>query len=205
MHPKLGEHQTFALRADAPRRASVNERSGTDVLVPGNLYQFALDAKAAGAYLMQTATAVVAALRPFDDTLDPQRLAEEASSSAGPMNLITLRQSDRDQVAAVLGERPGLVITPQAELLPTDDHFAPAIIGEVKKAVVNDLDGQAGWRVVTRQPERRGCRRSQRGARRARAVGHDQPGPRRPGRRAERRQRDCGQEGDDRRDQAVDR
>ena len=149
LHPKLGEHQTFALRSDAPRRASVNERSGTDVLVPGNLYHFALDAKAAGAYLMTTSTAVADALRPFDDTLDPQRLAEQASSSDGPLGLITLRQADRDQVAAVLGNRPGLVITPQAELLPTDDHFAPAIIGEVKKAVVNDLDGQAGWRVVS--------------------------------------------------------
>ncbi len=149
MHPKLGEHQTFALRADPPRRASVNERSGTDVLVPGNLYHFALDARSAGASLMSTATAVADALRPFDDTLDPQRLAEEASSSPGPLSLITLRQSDRDQVAAVLGERPGLVITPQAELLPTDESFAPAIITEVKKAVVDDLDGQAGWRIVT--------------------------------------------------------
>jgi cell division protein FtsI/penicillin-binding protein 2 len=149
LHPKLGEHQTFALRADPPRRASVNERSGTDVLVPGNLYHFSLDAKLAGAYLMTTATAVVDALRPFDNTLDPQRLAEEASSSPGPLSLITLRQSDRDQVAAVLGERPGLVITPQAELLPTDETFAPAIISEVKKAVVDDLDGQAGWRVVS--------------------------------------------------------
>ena len=64
LHPKLGEHQTFALRSDPPRRASVNERSGTDVLVPGNLYHFALDAKAAGAYLMTTATAVADALRP---------------------------------------------------------------------------------------------------------------------------------------------
>ena len=149
LHPKLGEHQTFALRADPPRRASVNERSGTDVLVPGNLYHFSLDAKLAGAYLMTTATAVVDALRPFDNTLDPQRLAEEASSTPGPLSLITLRQSDRDQVAAVLGERPGLVITPQAELLPTDETFAPAIISEVKKAVVDDLDGQAGWRVVS--------------------------------------------------------
>ena len=70
LHPKLGEHQTFALRSDPPRRASVNERSGTDVLVPGNLYHFALDAKAAGAYLMTTATAVADALRPFDDTMD---------------------------------------------------------------------------------------------------------------------------------------
>jgi cell division protein FtsI/penicillin-binding protein 2 len=65
------------------------------------------------------------------------------------LSLITLRESDRDQVAAVLGNRPGLVITPQAELLPTDEHFAPAIIGDVKKAVVNDLDGRAGWRVVS--------------------------------------------------------
>ena len=149
LHPKLGEHQTFALRADPPRRASVNERGGSDVLVPGNLYHVALDARLAGAYLMTTATAVVDALRPFDNTLDPQRLAEEASSSPGPLSLITLRQSDRDQVGAVLGERPGLVITPQAELLPTDEGFAPAIISEVKKAVVNDLDGQAGWRVVS--------------------------------------------------------
>ena len=149
LHPKLGEHQTFALRSDPPRRASVYERSGSDVLVPGNLYHFALDAKAAGAYLMTTAIAVAEALRPFDDTMDAQRLAEESSSSAQPLSLITLRQSDRDQVAAVLGERPGLVITPQAELLPTDEHFAPAIISEVKKSVVDDLDGQAGWRVVS--------------------------------------------------------
>ncbi len=40
-------------------------------------------------------------------------------------------------------------ITPQAELLPTDETFAPAIINEVKKAVVDELDGQAGWRVVS--------------------------------------------------------
>jgi Penicillin binding protein transpeptidase domain/NTF2-like N-terminal transpeptidase domain len=149
LHPKLGEHQTFALRSDPPRRAAVNERGGSDVLVPGNLYHFSLDAKAAGAYLMTTATAVVDALRPFDDTLDPQRLAEEASSSKDPLSLITLRQSDRDQVAGVLGDRPGLVITPQAELMPTDDNFAPAIISEVKKTVVNELDGQAGWSVVS--------------------------------------------------------
>ena len=42
-----------------------------------------------------------------------------------------------------------MVITLQAELLPTDEQFAPAIISEVKKAVINDLDGQAGWRVVS--------------------------------------------------------
>ncbi len=149
LHPKLGEHQTFALRADPPPRASVNERGGTDVLVPGNLYNYALDAKSAGAALMTTTRAVVDALRPFDNTLDPQRLAEQASSSKDPLSLITLRQFDHDRLAPAIAALPGVVVTPQAELLPTDDTFAPSIISEVKKAVIDELDGQAGWRVVT--------------------------------------------------------
>jgi hypothetical protein len=149
LHPRLGEHQTFALRADAPRRASVNERGGTDVLVPGKLYHYMLDAKSAGGALMPTARAVVDALRPFDNTLDPQRLAEQASSSKDPLSLITLRQSDNDRVAGAIGALPGVVVTPQAELLPTDDSFAPDIVSQVKNAVVDELDGEAGWRVVT--------------------------------------------------------
>ena len=150
LHPNLGEHQRFALRADPPPRASVNERGGTDVLVPGYLYHYALDAKAAklgGGGLMATAIAVADALRPFDPTIDPQTLAEQASSSDKPLDLITLRQADRDKVAAAIGNRQGVVITPQPELLPTDDRFAPAIIDQVKKSVVNELDGEAGWRV----------------------------------------------------------
>jgi hypothetical protein len=149
LHPRLGEHQTFALRADPPRRASVNERGGTDVLVPGYLYHYALDAKSAGSALMPTARTVADALRPFDNTLDPQRLAEQASSSKDPLSLITLRQSDHDRVAGAIGALPGVVVTPQAELLPTDDSFAPEIVNQVKSAVVDELDGQAGWRVLT--------------------------------------------------------
>src|SRR5215217_4951049 len=149
LHPRLGEHQTFALRADAPRRASVNERGGTDVLVPGNLYHYTLDANAAGGALMPNARAVADALRPFDNAMDAQLLAEQASSSKEPLSLITLRQSDHDRVAAAVGALPGVVVTPQAELLPTDDSFAPGIVTQVKNAVVDELDGQAGWRVVS--------------------------------------------------------
>jgi hypothetical protein len=149
LHPRLGEHQTFALRADAPRRASVNERGGSDVLVPGYLYHYALDAKAAGGALMPTARAVVDTLRPFDNTLEPQVLAEQASSSKDPLSLITLRQSDHDKVSGAIGQLPGVVITPQAEMLPTDDSFAPDIVNQVKNTVLDELDGQAGWRIVT--------------------------------------------------------
>lgn len=149
LHPRLGENQSFALRADPPPRASVNERGGTNVLVPGYRYHLALDAKAAGAELMATSRVVADALRPFDPTIDAQRLAEQASSMAEPMSLITLNQADHDRVAGVLAPRPGVVITPQPDMLPTNDRFAPAIINEVKKEVADDLDGRSGWRVVT--------------------------------------------------------
>ncbi|MBJ7462204.1 MAG: penicillin-binding transpeptidase domain-containing protein [Mycolicibacterium sp.] len=149
LHPGLGANQTLALRADPPGRASVNERGGSDVLVPGYLYHYALDARAAGAELMPTARAVADALRPFDNTMDAQRLAEEASSRTTPLSLITLRKSDYDRVFPAIANRPGVVITPQPEMLATDDTFAPAIVTEVKKAVTQDLVGEPGWRVVS--------------------------------------------------------
>jgi hypothetical protein len=149
LHPKLGENQTLQLRSEAPRRASVNELGGSDVLVPGNLYHYQLDAAQAGRALISTARAVTDALRPFDNTLDPQRLAEEASSTPGALSLVTLNKDDNDRLAPAIGALPGVVITPQADLLPTNPEFAPAIINQVKKAVIDELDGDAGWRVVS--------------------------------------------------------
>jgi hypothetical protein len=149
LHPKLGENQTLELRADPAPRASVNEVGGTDVLVPGRLYHYGLDAALAGADLMPTARSVVEALRPYDDSLDPQRLAEQASANNGPLGLITLRKDDSDTVAAAIGGLPGVVLNPQAALLPTDDSFAPEVIGQVKNAVDTQLDGKAGWQVFS--------------------------------------------------------
>lgn len=150
LHPKLGENQTFALQSTPAQRASVNEASGTNVLVPGYLYHYALDAKLAGPDLMRTAQAVIGALHPFDETFnDPQALAEEASSLTGPRDLITLRRDDHNRVAPLIGELPGVVVTPLAELMPTDAKFAPALVNQVKQVVVDDLDGESGWRVVT--------------------------------------------------------
>jgi len=149
LHPKLGEHQMFSLRADAPRRATVNEAGGTEVLVPGNTFRYQLDAKKAGPALMATARVVADVLRQFDDTLNPQLLAERASSSTRPLDLITLRPADRDRVSGVLDALPGVVVAPQAAMLPTDDRFAPALVGEVKKTVLDQLDGESGWRVVS--------------------------------------------------------
>ena len=150
LHPQLGEHQTFALRADPPRRASVNELGGSDVLAPGYVYHYTLDASQAGPALIGTVHAIVDVLRPFNDALnDPQLLAEQASSATQPVDLATLHPDDNDKIFPAIGRLPGIVVTPQAAILPTDPHFAPAVMGQVKKAVMDQLDGQAGWRVVS--------------------------------------------------------
>lgn len=150
LHPKLGEHQTFALRADRPQRASVNELGGSDVLVPGFLYHYSLDATQAGPALAGTVHALVDALRPFNAALnDPQLIAEQASSSTHAVDLVTLHPDDNDKVFPAIGRLPGIVVTPQPEMLPTDPHFAPSVIAAVKKSVADQLDGQAGWRVVS--------------------------------------------------------
>lgn len=153
LHPRLGEHQTFALRADRPRRASVNELGGSDVLTPGFRYHYTLDASKAGPpqSLSFTTHSIVDVLRPFNDALtDPQLLAEEASSTPHQVDLgVTLLPADNDKVFPVIGRLPGIVVTPQADMLATDPRFAPAVVNEVKKAVIDELDGQAGWRVVS--------------------------------------------------------
>ncbi|ORW71050.1 penicillin-binding transpeptidase domain-containing protein [Mycobacterium saskatchewanense] len=153
LHPKLGEHQTFALRSDPPRRASVNELGGSDVLAPGYLYHYTLDATQAGSglALIGTAHAVVDVLHPFNNALgDPQLLAEQASSATQPVDLgVTLKPDDNDKVFPLIGKLPGVVVTPIADMLPSDPRFAPAVVAAVKKAVIDQLDGQAGWRVVS--------------------------------------------------------
>ena len=187
LHPRLGEHQTLALRADAPKRASVNEVGGTDVLAPGYLYHYTLDASQAGAFLISTARSVVNVLHPFDDTLnDPQRLAEQASGTGKPVDLITLRVNDNNRIAPALGTLPGVVITPQAELLPTDYNFAPALINQVKKSVIEQLDGEAGWRVVSINQNNVDLAVLHEVRSLVRSSGVDQPGPVDPERRAAR-------------------
>ena len=82
--------------------------------------------------------------------MDAQRLAEKASSSTRPLNLITLRQADHDRVhGARSATGPASSSRRRPKCCATDDRFAPAIINEVKKSVVDELDGEAGWRVVS--------------------------------------------------------
>lgn len=148
IHPGLGETQTMVLRATAPPRARVNERSGTDVLVPGVVYRVKIDADEAE-NVVSSATGLVRILAPFAPGLSAQSIVESATSTDGEYPVLLLRDEDYQAVAAPLAALSGVSVTDESDLVSTDRTFAPDLVSQVKKAVIDDVDGKAGWSVVT--------------------------------------------------------
>lgn len=148
IHPGLGETQTMALRSTAPPRARVNERSGTDVLVPGVVYRIKIDADEA-ANVVESATRLVEILEPLAPGLSAQSIVESATSIDGEYPVALLREEDYRSVAAPLSALSGVSISDESDLVSTDRTFAPDLVSQVKKAVIDEVDGQAGWSVVT--------------------------------------------------------
>ncbi|MHA4849402.1 penicillin-binding transpeptidase domain-containing protein [Rhodococcus sp. MSC1_016] len=148
IHPRLGDRQTMSLRSTAAPRARVNEHSGSDVLVPGVVYRVKFDAGESG-NVISTAQGLAAALSPFDTTLTAQSIAESATAVEGDYLVTRLRSEDYERVAGVLGALPGVSVSDEADLVATDRTFAPDLVGQVKKTVIDEVDGKAGWSVVT--------------------------------------------------------
>ncbi|WP_072687578.1 penicillin-binding transpeptidase domain-containing protein [Rhodococcus marinonascens] len=148
VHPRLGDRQTMSLRTVAAPRARVNEHSGSDVLVPGVVYRVKFDATESG-NVIRSAQSLASTLATFDSTLTAQSIAESATAVNGDYLVTRLRLEDYDRVAGVLGGIPGVTVSDEADLVATDRTFAPDLIGQVKKTVIDEVDGEAGWSVVT--------------------------------------------------------
>lgn len=148
IHPKLGDTQTMSLRSTAAPRARVNERSGTDVLVPGVVHRIKFDAAEAN-NVVASATALSTLLTPFDASITAQSIVESATSVDGDYPVVLLRDSDYQPISAALTEIPGVTASDESDLVSTDPTFAPDLVGQIKKAVIDEVDGKAGWSVVT--------------------------------------------------------
>jgi cell division protein FtsI/penicillin-binding protein 2 len=153
VHPKLGGNQTMRLQTLDAQRAAVRESDGTNVLVPGTVYEVRFDAAVAAdsGAVVPTATTLANVLGRFAP-MSAQAIAEQATGLGGQYSVITLSQRDFDQVRDQLAGLPGVTTTDQADLVAADPKFAPALLAEVKKEVSADLNGKAGWRVVSVNP-----------------------------------------------------
>lgn len=148
IHPKLGDTQTMALRSTAAPRARVNERSGTDVLVPGVVHRITFDA-AEASNVVASATALSTLLAPFDASITAQSIVESATSVDGAYPVASIRESDFESISAALTSISGVGTSDESDLVSTDPTFAPDLVSQVKKAVIDEVDGKAGWSVVT--------------------------------------------------------
>ncbi|RDI65043.1 cell division protein FtsI/penicillin-binding protein 2 [Nocardia pseudobrasiliensis] len=146
VHPKLGDTQTMELRATPAPRARVNERAGSDVLVPGVVHRISFttsgvsDPGAVAAELAQ-------ALGRFDAKLTAESIRNGAA--AGAYTVAVLSDWEFDQLDPELLALPGVGVDKQWDLVVTDRTFAPDLMTQVRKTVIDEVDGKAGWSVVT--------------------------------------------------------
>ncbi len=148
IHPKLGDTQTMQLRDIPASRARVNERSGTDVLIPGVVHRimFALVDATDPSY---TAGALATALNQFDNTVTTRSILATAAKSRRAYTVALLTDWEYDQVGDDLLGLPGVSTTSEWDLVPTDRTFAPDLTTQVRKTVIDEVSGKSGWDVVT--------------------------------------------------------
>ncbi|GGN71070.1 penicillin-binding transpeptidase domain-containing protein [Nocardia rhizosphaerihabitans] len=150
IHPKLGDTQTLELRTAPAPRARVNESAGSDVLVPGKVSRVRFDvAKAADPD--RVAGALAAALSRIDPVAyTPQSILTAARKAEGPYSVILLNEYEAETIGGELIGLPGVTLTQEWDMVPTDRKFAPDLLTQVRKTVIAEVDGKAGWSVVTR-------------------------------------------------------
>ncbi|WP_280235381.1 penicillin-binding transpeptidase domain-containing protein [Nocardia cyriacigeorgica] len=147
IHPELGDTQEMELRSEPAPRARVNEQSGSDVLVPGQISRVsfrAADAADPGA----VADTLSAALIRFDKNLTPSAILDAARRAPGAYTVAKLSEFEFDQVSIDLIGLPGVTLTQEWDLVPTERGFAPDLMTQVRQTVIDEVDGKAGWSVV---------------------------------------------------------
>ncbi|MFE3443843.1 penicillin-binding transpeptidase domain-containing protein [Nocardia sp. NPDC059180] len=147
IHPELGDTQEMALRSEPAPRARVNEQSGSDVLIPGKVSRVsfrAADASDPGS----VAGALSAALIRFDKDLTASAILDAARRAQGAYTVAKLSEFEFDQVSIDLIGLPGVTLTQEWDLVPTERGFAPDLMTQVRQTVIDEVDGKAGWSVV---------------------------------------------------------
>ncbi|WP_223199022.1 penicillin-binding transpeptidase domain-containing protein [Solihabitans fulvus] len=149
VHPKLAAQQTIALRETPADLAPVLDRDGAPLLSPEKVISVTVDPKTAGD-LTAASTALAAALVRFDNTITPQSITDAiAKAPTAPYTVVSLRDSDYQQVKAAIYDLPGVSFPTQTRLLAPDKNFGSQILPAIRKSVDDQIAGLAGWRVVS--------------------------------------------------------
>ncbi|MEU4597065.1 penicillin-binding transpeptidase domain-containing protein [Nocardia sp. NPDC023988] len=150
IHPKLGDTQSLELRTQPAPRARVNESAGSDVLVPGKVSRVRFTV-ADAPDPERVAGALAGALSRIDPVAyTPQAILSAARKADGAYTVVLLSEYEAETLGAHLIGLPGVTLTQEWDMVPTDRKFAPDLLTQVRKTVIAEVDGKAGWSVVTR-------------------------------------------------------
>ncbi len=153
IHPKLGDTQSMELRTRPAPRARVNEAAGSDVLVPGKVSRVKFTV-ADAPDPSRVAGALAAALSRIDPVAyTPQSILAAARKTDGAHTVILLDEYEAETIGGELIGLPGVTLTQEWDMVPTDRKFAPDLLTQVRKTVIAEVDGKAGWSVVTRNAD----------------------------------------------------
>lgn len=152
LHPQLAVNQTLALRTQDAPTATVLDRNGSPVLTPAALIQVTLEPTKAGD-IGAVAGALAAALGPLDSSITQKVIVDAVTAApTKPYAVVSLRDADYQGVKAAIYDLPGVSFPLRAALLTPSRTFAPALLNQVRQTVQHELDGKAGWKVVTVGP-----------------------------------------------------
>ncbi|MFD3704645.1 penicillin-binding transpeptidase domain-containing protein [Nocardia sp. NPDC058658] len=153
IHPELGDTQSMELRTRPAPRARVNESAGSDVLVPGKVSRVKFTV-ADAPDPTRVAGALAGALSRIDPVAyTPQSILTAARKTEGAHTVILLNEYEAETIGGELIGLPGVTLTQEWDMVPTDRKFAPDLLTQVRKTVIAEVDGKAGWSVVTRNAD----------------------------------------------------
>ncbi|EME55659.1 penicillin-binding transpeptidase domain-containing protein [Amycolatopsis decaplanina] len=150
LHPQLAAQQSIALKAEPPDLAPVLDRDGMPLLRPQTVVSVVLDPAKAGD-LVAVTDKLGAALNRFEPSVTGQSIRDGVKTlkPGSGYPVVSLRANSYQEVKPEIYDLPGVRFSQQERLLPDDKNFGKQVLPAVRSLVEDQVEGSAGWRVVT--------------------------------------------------------
>ncbi|MEV8612787.1 penicillin-binding transpeptidase domain-containing protein [Amycolatopsis sp. NPDC051373] len=150
VHPQLAPSQSIAIVADPAEPAPVLDRDGFPLLRPQTVIGVVVDPAKTG-NTTAVASKLGSALHRFEPTVTGRSVLDgiKATKSGSAYPVLSLRDTDYEQVKPTIYDLPGVRFTSQERLLPDDRDTGRQILPALRSMVEQQAAGGAGWRIVS--------------------------------------------------------
>ncbi|MFI5609193.1 penicillin-binding transpeptidase domain-containing protein [Amycolatopsis sp. NPDC051903] len=150
VHPQLTEQQSLALVADPAQPPPVLDRDGFPLLRPQTVIGVVVDPAKTGD-TAAVADKLGSALHRFDPTVTAGSVLDgiKATKPGSAYSVLSLRDTDYEQVKSAIHDLPGVRFTSQQRLLPDNRDTGRQVLPALRTMVEQQAAAGAGWRIVS--------------------------------------------------------